>query len=974
MALALKINRNKKPRSVIGAPVAKPKPIQKHINIVQRTLRNIETYIAEQNLPIGTIDSVSMTVFDKKILEKLSVCKINSINSNIDPTGSLDDPRMGTIENYQLCSTCEKTNDECPGHMGIMELATNFIHPYYRSRVIQVLSCICHTCNKLLISDNMIKEKGINLLSGSSRLKAIVDTCSSLECSNPNCAAKPHFKMEKASKNDKRSVPYYIIKNKKEEEYFMSVDSVKKKLDYISDEDAKKLGFNLTHPRNFIIDFLPVIPLNDRPYNIVKEVEKNKDHHITYAYKDILNKNIESLQYINENDREECYKKMLMFYGYLIKNPKGEYTRAQNDAVKSITDLVTQKDGFIRKHIMGKRCDFCGRTPIGPNEKLNFGYLAMPEKMRNLTKPEVVTVYNYDNILEMARQGRVKYICPGRGNLAGRKLKFDIDKHLDKISIGDKIDRTASEGDCFLFNRAPTLHRQSMLSFIADFQDKESIGLHLSNTKGFNADFDGDEGNIHFVQTVDSEVEARLIMTTKNCVINSGLSLAEAGIVYNSLTGAFLMTRENIPMSEIDFFSGLNYMLERMKSNYIKDNYEDKKKRLSEKELYTTYGLCSLLFPDDFWYNENAIVGKFPTNLFISNGIIVRGIMSPFLEAKKNNGIIQSLWKRYDKDTVADFISSSNFLFNWYIFIKGFSIGIKDILIEPNEKKENFLNKRKELMEELNNELYDLPELPPTADNYEKEKYEENLSNIRSSYSSKITKYFDDLVKEDVENNSIFVMSKSGAKGGASKTYNVMASMGQIFTKGKLPDKRITGGKRWLTTFSVEDNTAISRGFSANSYLEGLDPDEYFAQAQDGRLTQIDTAIGTGKVGYEQRKLRAAQEDLINYHDGSVRNQSDLILQFSYGAGFSTSNMIRDNSEKGFSTFSFINLKELCGVVNNLNGFNDFSIETGIKNIIKEHNEKFNFINEEEEEILIDEYNDNDFDNDYDDDEDDFEP
>lgn len=933
MSLAAKFNRKKKVEKAAQGP--KKRPYNKHVNTVEKILKNIENFIADQNLSLAEIKSISFSVFEKEILKRQSVCKVSNINGSVDTTGSLEDPRMGTIENYQLCTTCEKTNDECTGHLAMMDLPVNIIHPFYRSTVVQVLNCICHTCNKLLISETIISEKGINLLKGSKRLKAITEASQKIkECNNPNCAMQPVFKDKKPSETNiwPRDLPYFIKKNKREKDLFMSVDTIKKKLDCISDKDAKTLGFDINHPRNFIVDYIPVIPLNDRPYNETGTKDR-KDHPLTFAYKDILLKNLESLQYDDKDEKEDCYSNILKFYSYLIKNSSGEYTLAQKEPIKSITDLITHKDGLIRGNLMGKRCDYTGRTVLGPNKNIKFGYLAVPEGMKNLTMPETITIYNMNKIIKLAKEGKIKYFCPRNGNLAGRKLKFDINKHIDKLRIGDRVDRNSEDDDYFIFNRQPTLHRYSMLGYRAKFQDKMTIGVHLSSTEGHNADFDGDEGNLHLVQTTSAQTEARLLMTPIYCMINSAGSNPSASLIYNSITGAYLMTHQNKPMSAKIFNEGVEHIREQMGEEYVNTNLSNLDKRLGNIDKYSYYGLCSILFPPDFWFMNRTC--------HISEGVLRYGSISKACKGS-HNGIIQNIYKNYNKQAAADFISAANFLFNWFLTKQGFSLSIEDILITSKEKESYFYDERDKYIDIMNKELINLPILDDDADKYKIEEREQYISKLTHNTSIKIGKFFIDEIL-DKERNSINIMSKetSGAKGEKTKLLSVVSSLGQIFVNQKLPAKTINKKRRWLTSFSVYDTSAESTGFSKNSFFEGIDPNAYFANAQDGRRGMIDTAVNTRSTGYLERSMVKSQEDLIMNYDGSIRNQTNIIFQYSYGPGFNPMDMVKDDTENDFEVFSFINIKELCGTINSQNGFHDFDLSGKIRNIIEGINEKY---------------------------------
>ena len=192
-------------------------------------------------------------------------------------------------------------------------------------------------------------------------------------------------------------------------------------------------------------------------------------------------------------------------------------------------------------------------------------------------------------------------------------------------------------------------------------------------------------------------------------------------------------------------------------------------------------------------------------------------------------------------------------------------------------------------------------------------------------------------------------MSNSGAKGSSVNLNNVVSTLGQIFINGNLPAKKLCKNKRWLSSFNVNDNTAYSNGFSKNSFFEGMEPDAFFAQAQSGRLSLMDTALKTRTIGYQTRKMVKAQEDLILNYDGSIRNKNGIIYQTSYGYGFEPTKMVLDNSDNNFPVFSFINIKQLCGEINNDNGFSEFNLSRTIKSFIDEINRKYNFQTENNE-------------------------
>jgi len=927
----------------------------------QLNKRNNEIFLEENKLPLLKLDNICFSVFNKKDFFRKSITNIDNPNRNLDPLYSLEDPRLGTIDHRQLCGLCDKTTEECIGHFGRIELGFNFIHPLYRPIVIMVLQCICHCCNKLLLKGPVIAEKNLLLKRGFVRLKEFVEESKNETCMNPKCGAKVIFKSTKKSNSlDNRSIAYHVKKGNEEgPEKFISVDIILTRLKAIDKKDLETLGFKHVHPKDFIMDYIPIIPLTDRPPGIT-ETEK-KDHALTYAYNDILNIFLESKHLLSEDDQDKCYIQIIKIYLALIINKKEDentYTRNQQEPLEAIKDMINSKEGIIRNNLLAKRSDYSGRTVLGPNNRLNFGYIALSEEMTAITVPEIITHYNYKRIQRLVSENKVKFLCPKKGNLAGRKMKFNYEMHKDKMFIGDRIERMIDEGDFLVFNRTPTLQPQSMLGYKIVVQDKKSIGIHLSSTQGLNADFDGDEGQIHIIQTPEARTETSMLMNVESNIMSYSNSTPESALVYNSLVSGFLMSKEELIFTQVEFNNALDYVNERMMNDYVKNNYKTLKERLGDINPLSGKALISILFPSDFWYQHISDDNQ----VLIGKGVLRKGRLKKEHLGSSNFSIICSIYKEHGNMVASYFISAANFLFNWYIYRTGFTLSFKDITLR--EHAEKFAEKREEIINESNQILQRLNKKEPYTLSEIEEKDNE-ISKIFDNTAKKIDKEVSDILDYD---NSIFVMINSGAKGTISKATEIVGSKGVISINKKLPDKNMTDNKRWLTTFSVEDYRLESRGFSKNSYYEGLDEDAYFAECQSGRMGIIDTAVKTSDIGYMLRKMVKSNEDEIINYDGSIRNQRDVIFQFSYGPNFKTNEMVIDNSEDNSSIFSFINIKNLVGKINYNNGFG-LDIFSEIKGIARKINSKYNYIDntglgedededDEDEKLYSDEDND----------------
>jgi DNA-directed RNA polymerase beta' subunit len=898
--------------------------VHKKVTHAQKNHQSIKTYTEENKLPEFRVDGLVFSLFTEQDIKNLTVCEVKEVNKSYNPTFSTDDPRLGTIEDNKLCATCNKTNQDCAGHLGRIELPVSIIHPFFRDIVIMVLKTICFTCNKLLVTEKIIKDQEFHFLKGRKRLSAIADFCKnvrSVRCTNPRCGVRPIF-IAKSGESIRREVLYKYKDGKKENLEYISVETIKMKLDAISDKDAKLLGFDNNHPRNFIINFIPVIPLSSRPYTI-REGERTDDS-LTSAYCNILNKKTEAIQQEELDKKEDIYKEIIEYYDFIVRgmknSDKGFSKGSKKDVLKAIFDRITTKEGIIRKYILGKRMDFSGRTVVGPNHTLQFNHVALPRGMRLVTIPEIVTKYNLERIKKLAARGEISYVCPKKGDNAGVILKFNINRR--QINIGDKIGRYTQKGDVVLFNRQPTLQLNSMIGQIVDFQDKGSVGLHLSSTPGLNADFDGDEMNIHFLQTVGSQVEARLIMAARANIISNADSRPQSVLVYNSISGGYLLTGDNVLFTKDEFDEGVDSM-RYLTSDFIQKNL----KTLFLRAEYTPSNgkqipgklLCSVLFPHDFWYRNGEV--------FISNGILREGRLTKTQMGSSHGSLVQYFVKWYGNKIASDFISAANFLFNWYIQRSGLTIGLGDCVPEGLKEFKKFRDRE---IRDLNNRILSLK---TREGQYSREEEIDKKVEIIQNTSNLIET---ELMKIIPKNNNLSLMMDSGAKGKKAYTMHMIGFKGQVLVGNSLPQKKLTEGKRWLTTFHVNDNSIYSTGFSGRSFLEGLEPDAYFAMAQEGRLNVIDRQLRTAETGYMQRLVTKAEEDLIVGYDGSVYSQTGNIVQFNYGLGFAVNKMVEDISEEGDKFYSFINIGDLCGRVNNQNGFHKYSIGQEVVNIFNE--------------------------------------
>jgi len=225
--------------------------------------------------------------------------------------------------------------------------------------------------------------------------------------------------------------------------------------------------------------------------------------------------------------------------------------------------------------------------------------------------------------------------------------------------------------------------------------------------------------------------------------------------------------------------------------------------------------------------------------------------------------------------------------------------------------------------------------------NFEKEKEIEHKQQMIRNTNNIIQKELDKIISTE---NNLSLMMKSGAKGDKEKIMHMIGYRGQINVGNTLPQKNITEGRRWLSTFDVNDNSVYATGLSRTSLIEGLGPNPFYAMAQEGRLNVMDRQLRTAETGYMQRRIIKAQEDLIASYDGAVYSQTGHIVQYSYGVGFAVDKMVQYYEDEDNSFFTFIDTSELCGRINTMNGFKKYNIGDEIFDIFNDVlEERYNF-------------------------------
>jgi DNA-directed RNA polymerase I subunit RPA1 len=227
-----------------------------------------------------------------------------------------------------------------------------------------------------------------------------------------------------------------------------------------------------------------------------------------------------------------------------------------------VRQLLEKKEGMFRMKMMGKRVNYGGRSVISPDPYITTDQIGVPAFMaRKLTFPESVSSFNAERLRQLVINGTQNH--PGANMIEDEEsgqlihlaqLTQNEREGLAKLlTVGQKVVyRHLQNGDPLLVNRQPTLHKPSIMAHRCRVLPKEqTIRMHYANCSTYNADFDGDEMNIHLPQSYQAHSEAYNLMATHKqyCVPTSGKPIR--GLIQDSVvSGVFMSSKDTFLTKE----------------------------------------------------------------------------------------------------------------------------------------------------------------------------------------------------------------------------------------------------------------------------------------------------------------------------------------------------------------------------------------------------------------------------------------
>ncbi|KAI1259931.1 DNA-directed RNA polymerase II subunit RPB1 [Xylariaceae sp. FL1019] len=882
-------------------------------------------HFAHSDAPLKTVEEIQFGLLSPEEIKNMSVVHI-MYPETMDETrtkprqNGLNDPRLGSVDRQFKCATCLENMGECPGHFGHIELAKPVYHPGFIKKVKKILEIVCTNCSKVKEDrENPEFLAAVNTRDPKTRFQKVWSVCKGkMICSNevPKDEEKeyePHNKPKQHGHggcgNNQPKIRHTALKltavseNKDEDgtkvkdQRMITPEQALNILKNISDEDLRDMGLNKDYarPEWMIITVVAVPPPPVRPsisMDGTGQGLRNEDD-LTYKLGDIIRANINVRQAIQEgsaNHIAQEFEQLLQYHvATLMDNDIAGQPQALQKSgrpVKSIRARLKGKEGRLRGNLMGKRVDFSARTVITGDANISLDEVGVPRSIaRVLTYPETVTPYNISRLHKLVQNGPNEH--PGAKYVVrsdGTRIDLRHHKRAGQISLeyGWKVERHLQDGDYIIFNRQPSLHKESMMGHRVRVMPYSTFRLNLSVTSPYNADFDGDEMNLHVPQTEETRAEIKELCMVPLNIVSPQRNGPLMGIVQDTLAGVYKMARRDVFLNKDQVTNILLWV-----PNW--DGVIPQPAILKPRPRWTGKQIISMVIPPEIsLYNkpgtdsENALSDWCPRDddgILIRSGEVLFGLLTKKIVGAAGGGIVHLCYNELGSDGAMAFLNGCQRVINYWLLHNGFSIGIGDTIPDKItiEKIQADIDKQKSEVADMTakataNVLEALPGM-----------------NVRETFESQVSASLNkarDTAGKTTENslkdlNNAVTMARSGSKGSSINISQMTALVGQQVVEGK----RIPFGFKYRTLphFTKDDYSPEARGFVENSYLRGLTPTEFFFHAMAGREGLIDTAVKTAETGYIQRRLVKALEDVSARYDGTVRNSLGDIIQFSYG-------------------------------------------------------------------------------------------
>lgn len=785
--------------------------------------------------------------------------------------GGMYDPRMGAIVSYYKCVTCDNTDRDCPGHFGTYDLDTDLIQPICVEDVIKWLKVVCLKCGTLLVNPSKLVSKSKRLQQAAQ--SQLVDK----KC--PKCG-EPHPKIKPSEENI-----FYITIQSDNELKTLKPSDIKSIFDKISDETVISMGRSLeSHPNKYYISTIPIPPISTRPY--FKNTLSNKSHRTTPSL-DFLKHIIRKNKSKAAGDKIEvtnlfltkCYDDMIRG-----RSQKRGEVRTQNIIGGPLSDAILKntgsKKGLVRNYLMGRRSVNGARDTLSGNQRIEVDEVGIPLYVtKTLQVGETVREWNIFRLRADILTGnctRIKRIATGHEHGITKSTASNV-----VIEYGDIVYRNPIKGDMVFMNRAPSLKETAIGSHRAvpfNYPTENTFQLNVSVCVNYNADFDGDQMRMRVPRSLRAITEAKYISCIPRMMLSSQNSKVVNGQVQDSVTGSFLMTRDDV-------------VFDRFHAMRTWTNTGLKPPKFDKKE-YSGRDIISLLLQDTpityknkaSFYNssyESYIPYKdSEINVVIDKGVVKSGILDKKAVGDNSSGsIFHLIALEFGTKIALKKVYSYQQIVLKYLEMRGFTMGFDDLILPKDARVliDRIVGEQEQKSQLFANEMSRGEVFPPLGISLEEYYEQQQIAKMNPNPD-----IFGPILSSlDQENNGLFHMIMSGGKGKPTNLQSIYGYVGLMTIDGaRMP---LTFSPfRSSVYYSRFDITPQSRGFVRDCLVEGISPQVMGFTAQQARQQVVTKSQSTAIAGSQLRKhVKNIENTMVNYF--YQVSKSFMMIQFLYG-------------------------------------------------------------------------------------------
>ena len=819
------------------------------------------------------INYIRFGIISPEGIKKMSVAKLtvpDTYNEDGYPIdGGLLDQRLGVIDPGLVCKTCGARAKTCPGHFGHIELVRPVIHSEFSKVLYAILRSTCFECHRILLdpkqvqaltdsADSEAHEQGEEAQRSNGRRAQVKG---SKRC--PYCkAAQPKLKFSQPT--------YFNIGDRR-----LKPDEIRDIVSKISREDLALLGVDLgiSDPSWLVLSSLLVPPVNVRPSITLESGERSEDD-LTHKLVDIMRINQRLEQNINAGAPQiiiDDLWELLQYHvtAYFNNETSGipPARHRSGRALKTLAQRLKGKEGRFRYNLSGKRVNYSARTVISVDPYVDINEVGVPFAIaEKLTVPFYVTHWNIDKAREYLKSASYPTVINiiAQDGKRRRVIEGNREELAKEVAPGHILERQLIDGDIVLFNRQPTLHRISIMAHRVKVLPGRTFRINYCTTSPYNADFDGDEMNLHVPQTLEAQAEARLLMDVQFQIFSPRDGGAIIANSEDGIMGMFALTRDGTYVSKDE----ATYLLGIAGIYGLPEH--------SKNGMYLGKDIFSMLLPKGINLEAKTAYGA----IKIKNGKLIEGAITREAYGK-GNLLFERIVSDYGFDRLREFIFASSKLADAYATLSGVTVGVKEYAIdeELEQKRMKIIRDTFAKVSEFI-EQYKTKKLEPFIGYTLRESLERIIIaelNIARNNAG------DTLVKHAGAGNSAVEMARSGSRGNVLNLEQMSMFLGQQATLSGGRIKRGYYTNRVLPHIPPNDIAPVSRGFITTSFYSGMHPIELFMHAVGSRGSEVYKALLTGRSGYLYRRLSNALQDYYVRKDLSVRDVNNNIIQTIYG-------------------------------------------------------------------------------------------